>query len=69
MQNCFVVMRLLVAVLFVQFSFSSNAQDAINYQTNFDCEHVTHLPLFLPNNWNVNIKIGLGNYCLWWCRV
>ena len=40
-------------------------QDAINYQTNFDCEHVTHLPLFLPNNWNVNIKIGLGNYCLY----
>ena len=40
-------------------------QDAINYQTNFACKNIAHLPLFLPNNWNVNIKTGLGNYCLY----
>jgi glycosyltransferase involved in cell wall biosynthesis len=40
-------------------------QDAINYQRNFDCRNAAHLPLFLPNNWVVNAKEGLGNYCLY----
>lgn len=40
-------------------------QDAINYQTNFNCKNAVHLPLFLPNNWSVNVNVGLGNYCLY----
>ena len=40
-------------------------QDAVNYTLNFNCKTAKHLPLFLPNNWNINIKEGVGNYCLY----
>ena len=40
-------------------------QDATNYRTNFNCKNAVHLPLFLPDNWSVNAKNGLGNYCLY----
>ena len=40
-------------------------QDANNYQTNFNCNNAIHLPLFLPDNWNIIIKAGLGSYCLY----
>jgi hypothetical protein len=40
-------------------------QDAINYRTNFNCKEAFHLPLFLPDNWSINVKPGLGNYCLY----
>ena len=40
-------------------------QDAINYQSNFKCKNVKHLPLFLPENWKINAKEGIGNYCLY----
>ena len=40
-------------------------QNAANYQVNFNCKNAVHLPLFLPDNWDLNIKKGLGNYCLY----
>lgn len=40
-------------------------QDAISYRTNFNCKKAFHLPLFLPDNWNINVKTGLGNYSLY----
>jgi hypothetical protein len=47
------------------FILTVTKQDAVNYQTNFGCKNVSHLPLFLPDNWSVNVKSGLGNYCLY----
>ncbi len=40
-------------------------QDATNYRTNFNCKNAAHLPLFLPDNWSINVNAGLGNYCLY----
>ena len=41
------------------------AQDTTNYSVNFNCKNAQHLPLFLPDNWSINIKEGLGDYCLY----
>ena len=40
-------------------------QDALVYEKVFKATTVKHLPLFLPENWSVNCKIGKGNYCLY----
>lgn len=40
-------------------------QDALTYTKKFNCKNVQHLPLFLPNDWKLNIKTGVGEYCLY----
>ncbi len=40
-------------------------QDGLNYQTKFSSTNIKYLPLFLPENWQINIKVGLGDYSLY----
>lgn len=39
--------------------------DAEKFRTIFNCTTVQYLPLFLPEDWVCNNKIGKGNYCLY----
>jgi hypothetical protein len=39
-------------------------KDAATYRHEFDCETITHLPLFIPP-WQVNAAAGMGSYCLY----
>lgn len=45
--------------------WSVTEKDAVTYRTEFNCKNIDHLPLFLPNNWEVTGKPGIGNYCLY----
>lgn len=46
------------------FFLSVTEKDATVYRHEFDCETITHLPLFLPP-WKVNAIPGMGGYCLY----
>ncbi|MCE3283640.1 MAG: glycosyltransferase [Chitinophagaceae bacterium] len=39
-------------------------KDAEQYRKEFNCHHITHLPLFLPG-WEVSAPPGMGGYCLY----
>jgi hypothetical protein len=44
---------------------SVTQKDADTYRTTLGCKNIQHLPLFLPDNWQVNGKEGNGNFCLY----
>ena len=40
-------------------------KDKNTYEQDFGCTNVHYLPLFIPNNWMINIDESQGNYCLY----
>ncbi len=45
--------------------FSVTEKDADTYRKAFGVQHISFLPLFLPDNWQVNIAEGSGCFCLY----
>lgn len=44
---------------------SVTQKDADGYRAAFNCKHILHLPLFLPDNWAVGTKKEKRDYCLY----
>jgi glycosyltransferase involved in cell wall biosynthesis len=44
--------------------FSITEKDALTYRSEFGCNNISYLPLFLPN-WKVNAEEGIGGFCLY----
>ncbi len=40
-------------------------KDVETYRQQFGCTTIEYLPVYLPDNWQVNSLIGIGNYCLY----
>lgn len=45
--------------------FTVNPKDTETYKKLFNVEHISYLPLFIPNQWQQVSKIANGNYCLY----
>jgi glycosyltransferase involved in cell wall biosynthesis len=40
-------------------------KDVDVYRNELGCNNIDFLPLYLPNNWDIQIKEGIGGYCLY----
>jgi hypothetical protein len=40
-------------------------KDVDAYRNELGCNNIDFLPLYLPNNWDIQIKEGIGGYCLY----
>lgn len=45
--------------------YTVTEKDAIFFEEDFGFNNVHFLPLFLPEHWQVNVKTGIGSYCLY----
>ncbi len=39
--------------------------DLFKFKDQFNANRIDYLPMFIPDNWNLNSKVGKGNYCLY----
>ena len=48
-----------------RYLFSVTENDAETFRHKFNTNNISHLPLFIPDDWVCNSKVGGGDYCLY----